>query len=65
MARNNQSEKGIVETIQEVCQVRQINQLNCRGCKYQGEPCNHAINYLKNRVTRPTEIMLNKEVKKS
>lgn len=61
--RNNQSIVRVVENIQEVCQVRQINDLNCRGCKYYGKPCDHAINYLKEKVTRPTQIMLNKEEK--
>ena len=53
----------IVEDIQDVCKVRQINELNCIGCKYYGKACDHAINYLKEQVTRPTEIMLNKEEK--
>ena len=51
----------IVEDIQDVCKVRQINELNCRGCKYYGKACDHAINYLKEQVKRPTEIALNKE----
>ena len=51
----------IVEDIQDVCKVRQINELNCRGCKYYGQACDHAIELLKKQVTRPTQITLNKE----
>lgn len=53
----------IIEDIQDICKVRQISELNCRGCKYYGKACDHAINYLKEQVKRPTEIVLNKEEK--
>lgn len=64
MAKNNQSQRGLVEKVISVCQVRLLNELNCRGCQYHGEICTQTIEYLKNEVTRPTEIKLNKEAKK-
>ena len=59
----NNTTKAFILNVQEVCQVRQINELNCRGCKHYGKSCDRAIDLLKNQVTRPTQIMLNKEVK--
>lgn len=56
--RNNQSMKNVVAQIQDVCTVRQLNELNCRGCKYQGATCEHAINHLKSQVERPSQIII-------
>lgn len=53
--------RTIVEDVKGVCQVRQINNIGCRGCKYEGKVCTFTIDYLKKQVTRPTQIMLNKE----
>lgn len=50
--------KNAVAQIQEVCTVRQFNELNCRGCKYQGATCEHAINYLKSKVEKPSQIVI-------
>lgn len=56
--RNNQSMKNAVAQVQEVCTVRQFNELNCRSCKYQGATCKHAIDYLKSQVERPNQIII-------
>ena len=56
--RNNKSMKKLVEEVQDVCTVRKFNELNCRGCKYQGATCEHAIDYLKSQVERPNQIVI-------
>lgn len=50
--------KKLVEEVQDVCTVRKFNELNCRGCKYQGATCEHAIDYLKSQVERPNQIVI-------
>ena len=56
--RNNQSIKNAVKQVQEICTVRQLNELNCRGCKCEGQTCTNAINYLKSQVKRPSQIII-------
>lgn len=51
-----------LKNIIEICKARQVNNLNCKGCKYYGKTCTHAINILK--VKRPSDYNeLNKEEK--
>ena len=56
--RNNKSMKNVVIEVQDVCKVRQLNELNCRGCKYKGATCEHTIDYLKSQVERPSQIVI-------
>jgi hypothetical protein len=52
---NKEKEEVNLDTIVDVCKVRTDCGLSCRGCKYYGEHCNHAIKTLK--VIRPSKYI--------